>query len=215
MSEDQRTTLYLVRHGETDWNVKKIIQGSSDIPLNAIGEQQAKELGKKLRHTHFDLIFSSDLLRAKRTAELIKLERALEIQAKEVLRERNNGIFEGVSYEEYNKNFGELINKLQDMTIEQRWNTKFHPEIESDQEIYLRINPFLRELCIANPGKNILVVAHGAILRSFLAHLDQKYYDLGFENTGYVKILSDGIDFEVVEEQGLVSRNGAHWSRMK
>jgi broad specificity phosphatase PhoE len=68
-------TIYLTRHGETEWNEKKLIQGHTDIPLNTKGKKQAKLLGKQLKDIDFDVVFSSDLLRAKNSAEIIIKEK--------------------------------------------------------------------------------------------------------------------------------------------
>ena len=87
-------TIYLVRHGETDWNVKNIIQGQIDIPLNKKGENQALEIANELKDIHFDAIFSSDLSRAKRTAEIIATERKLAVVATKTLREMYFGKFQ-------------------------------------------------------------------------------------------------------------------------
>ena len=104
-------TLYIVRHGETEWNVKKIIQGNEDIPLNKKGESQAKELAKKLRHIKFDVIFSSDLIRAKRTAEIINIEKKLIVQTTKALKERYFGKYQGKSFA-VNNEMIKLINNL-------------------------------------------------------------------------------------------------------
>src|SRR3989339_1397072 len=96
--------LYLVRHGETEWNVQKIIQGHKDIPLNQKGEKQARRLAKKLVKIKFGVVFSSDLLRAKRTAEIVVLEKKIAVKTTKTLRERHFGRFEGKSWKErFNK----------------------------------------------------------------------------------------------------------------
>src|SRR3990172_8408752 len=97
------TTIYIVRHGETEWNIKGVMQGHSDSPLTKTGEKQAHQIAEELKEIHFDEIFSSDALRAKRTAEIIALERKMAVQAKTALRERNYGEFEGLPYEKYNR----------------------------------------------------------------------------------------------------------------
>lgn len=74
LMHEEYCTLYIVRHGQTDWNVRKIIQGHSDIPLNTEGQEQARVLAESLKNVHFDKIISSDLVRAKRTAEIVALE---------------------------------------------------------------------------------------------------------------------------------------------
>ena len=71
--------LYLIRHGVTDWNNEKRLQGKSDIPLNAFGELLAKETGEALRDIPFDLAYTSPLIRARRTAELVIGKRSVPI----------------------------------------------------------------------------------------------------------------------------------------
>src|SRR3989344_8043224 len=124
------TTFYLVRHGETEYNVKKIIQGQSDSPLTKKGIEEVKNVAKKLKGIKFDYVFSSDLLRAKRTAEIIALEHKLEIQTNKLLRERRFGNLEGKSNSElkWEKRFDNLTN-------EQKYTYKHSPDIESDEEI--------------------------------------------------------------------------------
>ena len=102
-------TIYLVRHGETEWNEKKLIQGHSDIPLNKKGEIQAKQLGEKLKDIHFEAVFSSDLVRAKRTAEIMVLEKKLAVITTKALRERLFGRYEGKQVTELRRILGELV----------------------------------------------------------------------------------------------------------
>lgn len=185
-------TIYLVRHGETEWNNKKLIQGHSDIPLNVKGELQSKQLGEKLKDVHFEAVFSSDLIRAKRTAEIIILEKKLAVITTNALRERMFGRFEGKNIDKLRKAFGELL------LIE-----KQDFEVESDDQILLRLNPFLREVAVAYQGKSVLVVSHGGLIRAFLDHIGfkmPKYSEKPMKNTGYLIIESDGVEFEIKEE---------------
>lgn len=87
--------LYVIRHGQTDWNVMKKMQGSVDIELNEIGIKQAYITKENLDSISIDVIFCSPLKRAKQTAEIINKGRNLEIIYDERLRERNYGEFEG------------------------------------------------------------------------------------------------------------------------
>lgn len=197
------TTFYLMRHGETEWNQQGLIQGQEDSPLTKLGLIQAKEAAQKFKSFKFDLAFSSDLLRAKRTAEIIALEHKLEVEASEMLRERRFGHLEGKP--------GQMLrdlNKLYEMlSQEERFKQKPAPDIESDQEVFTRVITFIREIAIANPGKTVLVVTHGGILRAILLHLGLMTYasSVGrrIENTAFVKLKSDGIDFFVEETEGI------------
>ncbi|HEX4923137.1 MAG TPA: histidine phosphatase family protein [Bdellovibrionales bacterium] len=91
----RRVQVFLIRHGETDWNLHRRFQGQTDIPLNKTGEAQALELGRKLLHLKPEIFLSSDLQRALRTAELANSGLGLEIHRHPGLREGNLGVMEG------------------------------------------------------------------------------------------------------------------------
>lgn len=202
MTKTAYTTIYIVRHGETDWNVAHRIQGHSDIPLNAIGEQQATQLQKTLGHISFAAVFSSDLLRAKRTAELAMLEKEIAVQTTEILRERNFGSLEGMSVDEFLR-----LEKLRsNLEKEQQLMHRLVPDMENDKELIGRIITFLREVAVGYSGKNVLIVLHGGIMRTLLAHLgftDEKHPVTKIENTAYIKLRSDGVDFFIDETKGI------------
>lgn len=199
-------TIYIVRHGETEWNAIGRIQGQKDSPLTDKGLKQAKEAAEKLKHIQFDAIFSSDLLRTRRTAEIIKLDRKLEIVTKKALQERTFGHFDGRMAEEYKKETQHLFEEYQKLSEQEQWKFKFAQEYESDEEVILRFITFLREAAVAYPNKIILIVTHGGIIRTFLAHTGfAKMSELqagSFKNAGYIKIQSDGVDFFLKEIEG-------------
>jgi broad specificity phosphatase PhoE len=203
MPKQNLTTFYIVRHGQTDWNAKKIIQGQLDIPLNETGEKQAKEVAEKFKKLKFDLAFSSDLMRAKRTAEIIGLEHKLAIETTNSLRERAFGEMEGKP----SKVFFAFRDLLIALNHEERFKKKAYENFESDEEVTTRTITFLRETAVANPGKNVLVATHGGVLRMILLHLG--YFDYKtienylFDNLSYIKLTSDGVDFFVEETSGI------------
>jgi broad specificity phosphatase PhoE len=192
-------TFYLVRHGKTDYNEKKKINGSVDVALNDIGKQQAEDLRKEFMSIHFDAIFSSDLLRAKQTAEILGKERELAIAASVLIRERNFGQLEGHPVDEL-KTLVESYRKLADEEINAH---KVDDTYESNDEMIARVLTFLRETAIAYPGKTILVVTHSSLLRTLLIHLGYvSHKDAPFRlirNAGYVKLKSDGVEFKILE----------------
>lgn len=192
-------TIYLTRHGETDWNAQKLLQGHSDIPLNGRGELQAKVLGEQFENINFEAAFSSDLIRAKRTAEIIIFEKKLAVITTKALRERLFGRFEGQHASNLRKVFDEFIN----VSIKQQKESEFD-DIENNEEIIFRLIPFIREVAVGYPGKNVLMVAHGGLIKVFLDHIGHKiptYAEKPMKNTGYIIIESDGVEFEVKEDR--------------
>ncbi len=197
-------TFYMVRHGQTEWNVQGLVQGStSDSALTDEGKRVAKELGTKFSNINFDLVYSSDQLRAKRTAEIIILEKKLAIETTELLRERSFGEFEGRPNTELNK-VKEIIEKLVDA---ERYVYKHSDAYESDEQLTNRFLTFIREVATANPGKTILLVTHGSFMRLALIKLgfgDYKSLAPGtVDNGGWVKFESDGTDFLIKEYEGI------------
>jgi broad specificity phosphatase PhoE len=184
----------------TDWNKKDLVQGHTDIPLNKEGKIQAKEAAQKLKQIKFDKIFSSDLLRASQTAEIIAEEHNLIVETTAVLRERNFGYLEGDS----NEKLREIRRLIERMEESKRFSYKHHPTMESDEEVMSRFLIFLREIAISNPGKTILVVCHGGLLRALLFQLGIiPYAGIIIKNLAHVKLESDGVEFFVKETFGI------------
>lgn len=200
------TTFYIVRHGETDWNIVRRIQGHTDNDINKTGELQAAKAAHNLSGIHIDLVYSSDLLRARRTAEIIVAERKLAVHTTQALRERLYGEFEGKLYDEVDA-FYQKIMRAAD-TNEEKQVRREHG-VEGDDEMMGRLITFIREVAVANPGKTVLMVSHGGIMRALLVHLG--CYDkatatrVKIQNTGHIKLESDGVDFFVKDQVGVTA----------
>ncbi|HVZ58306.1 MAG TPA: histidine phosphatase family protein [Patescibacteria group bacterium] len=195
--------IYIVRHGETDWNTQGIIQGQLDTPLNRQGEQQARDVGEMLQGITFDAVFSSDLVRAKRTAEIIALERKLEVKTTQLLREQHFGRFQGRPRQEFLK----LFVHWNELSEAEKFSYTVADE-ESNEQAVSRMLTFLREASLANIGKTILVVAHGALMRYLLIKLGEATFSQPkfMKNAGYIKLHSDGIEFFVDQIVGVEER---------
>ncbi|MHB8848117.1 MAG: histidine phosphatase family protein [Burkholderiales bacterium] len=94
------TRICFIRHGETDWNLSKRIQGQIDIPLNDTGHTQALAMAGNAAHYEFSAIYSSDLGRACATAQAVAAQCGLEVRTLPQLRERHYGIFQGITADE-------------------------------------------------------------------------------------------------------------------
>ncbi len=164
--------LYLIRHGETDWNTVKRLQGATDIALNERGEAAAYESAEGMKDIHIDMIFSSPLKRAYRTAEIIRRERAIPIIVDERIREICFGDYEG------------LVSKSEGYSIPDP-DFKFFftktdcyktpPNGEPIESLLKRTGEFLEELKVRDDlqDKNILISSHGAAVRALLSNIEQ------------------------------------------
>lgn len=146
-------SLYFTRHGETDYNLAYLIQGSLDISLNETGFKQAKELAKKLKDKKFSSIYVSPLLRARQTANEIAKVLGMELKIDNRLREENYGLMEGTSrhLEAYKK---------------QRERFAYcYPKGESYLKVAARVYSFLDEIKEEATKNDVLIVAHGGMSR--------------------------------------------------
>lgn len=163
------TTIYLIRHGETDWNTLHRLQGHRDIPLNETGKQQAESLYHFLKEAQikFDAILSSSLKRAYQTAE-IALDLSLnDIVLLESLRERNYGIYEGEFWRDLAKkdaNGKERLN-LREPTAD-------IPQGENISIFATRILESFKEIAATYPNKKIAVFTHGGVIDIVWRHLN-------------------------------------------
>lgn len=201
---------YIVRHGESEANDQGFIAGHLDSPLTSLGEKQAIERAKEFSHIQFGDVFASDLLRAHKTAELLTKEHQLIVKTTERIRERSYGKFEGTPYDLYNAALSELVKEYEELLEEQKLSHRLGGEIESEQELFERLQLFLRELSVAHPGKNILVVCHGGIMREFLLRMGIGERltppTLAVKNLGYVVVDSDGTEFIIKKIEGVEER---------
>jgi len=194
-------TFYIVRHGETEWNIIGKVQGQKDSSLTSNGIVQAQKAAGRFKKTSFDKVFSSDLLRAKRTAEIIALEHKLAVKTNELLRERSFGRFEGRAFKRILSELRGQFEKRELLAGKKRASFRLHKEIENDEELVARFITFLRETAVAYSNKKILVVTHGGVMRTFLIHLGfaghRELQARSISNTGYIIVESDGIEFNL------------------
>ena len=151
------TTLLLVRHGETDWNRTGRWQGHSNTPLNELGRQQARELAESLGGV--DVVYSSDLDRARETAEILAERLGADVQFDPRLRERSFGAWEGLTSAEIEERFGEA---------HRRWQAgegAGADDAEPFDAFGQRVNSFLADVLRRHPDETVLVIGHGGSIR--------------------------------------------------
>lgn len=157
------TEILLIRHGETSWNAVKRLQGHLDIPLNVEGERQAAALGKALRDEPLDAVFSSDLLRARQTAQAIVASRGMEVQIDVGLRERCYGAFEGMRHAEIRECYPEAYRVWQARDLDARIPPG-ERAAETLREFSARVVDAITRIVSACSYRHIALVAHGGVL---------------------------------------------------
>jgi len=162
--QEQQTTVLLVRHGETEWNVQHRIQGQGDSALTEAGERQAELLGDRLAGTHIDAVYSSDLTRALRTAEAIAERHALRPILDRGLRERGFGRWEGLTLDQAREDDAEALDMWQNDLENFR-----PPGAESSNDMRRRACDALQRILADCPGKRIVIVSHSGPVRQMLA----------------------------------------------
>ena len=155
--------LYLVRHGETDWNAAQRFQGQTDIPLNETGCRQASVLGNRLSREHIDVIYASDLQRAHETARLIAKHHSCKIHADLRLRELGFGTWEGQTYDEIKKNTPSALAAWEADIL-----TTAPPNGETLQQLTARVGSMLSDLRVQHANQTLLIVAHGGPMQVLL-----------------------------------------------
>jgi probable phosphoglycerate mutase len=161
----EQRILFLFRHGETDWNRDGRLQGHTDVPLNDTGIGQARRLGEKLRPHRLETVVSSDLARARTTAEIVADALGISLWTDRGLRETNVGAAEGLLWAEAKTRFGEGLTE--------RWysdgDTAF-PGGETGLATRTRGLEALRRFALAYPYRRIGVSTHGAMVRQLMKH---------------------------------------------
>ncbi|MBQ9608639.1 MAG: histidine phosphatase family protein [Lachnospiraceae bacterium] len=161
--------IYIVRHGETDWNKLKRLQGSVDIELNEYGRELARKTGEALMDTPIDIIYSSPLKRAYETAELIRNNRDIDIITDDRIREISFGHFEGM-------NFSELI-KDERLSFKHFFKKPdlYVPtdDAESFEHLIERAGNFMQEVIepLEDTYERVMIVAHGAINKGIMSYI--------------------------------------------
>ena len=153
------TRLCIVRHGETAWNAEHRVQGQLDIPLNDIGMKQAQAVGAALQGEHFDVIYSSDLVRARQTAAPIAGSLALPVSLDMALRERHYGIFERLTYAEVKTRYPEDYARFEAREPDYAFRTG-----ESLKDFSARSIAVVSKIVQSHLDESILVFTHGGVL---------------------------------------------------
>lgn len=161
-----KTKVFLVRHGETEWNLSGRWQGHLDAPLTERGEDQARCLGERLQKETFDACFVSDLGRAVKTSEIAGAPSALVFERDERIRERDLGVIQGMTT-------AEMLDSCPDVYHSFRNDGPDYvlPEGESFRQFQQRCIDALEDFASRHPGGRLLVISHGGVLGAIFRHV--------------------------------------------
>jgi broad specificity phosphatase PhoE len=179
--------LMLVRHGESEWNAQRRFQGQSDVPLSALGRLQAQLVAERLAGVKIDAVYASDLVRAWETAAAIAAQGNLEVISEPRLRELKFGVFEGLTFEEAEAHYPEMV---------AAWLDDFNRPPDGAETIDLfnaRVVSLLDDLKAKHDEQVVLLVGHGGslseILRVVMGLSREKRWYLEMENTSLTEVL--------------------------
>lgn len=175
-------TFYIVRHGQTNWNILGKTQGHGNSDLTESGENQAKQLAESLVSRNIDKVYTSDLGRAVQTAGIIGNKLGIEVEKTDGLREMGFGVWEGLLIKEIQKDYAETYNT---------WRNEPHmvniPGGETLHIIKDRVDRFIQEINEKYTDKHIVLVTHSITLRvmllSFLNSSMENIYRIKQDNT--------------------------------
>lgn len=196
------TEILLIRHGETEWNVGKRLQGHTDVALNNEGRRQAAALGRFLLDEPLDAIYSSDLLRAYDTAQAVAIPRGMQVQSEQGLRERCFGAFEGLNHPEIKEKFPEDYAAWQRRDIDARYPDG-ERRAETLREFAARAVDCIARLASQPGNRKIAVFTHGGVLDSVYRRVKNMGYehprDFDVLNASINRVSFDGQSFDILK----------------
>jgi probable phosphoglycerate mutase len=161
----KETEIILIRHGETEWNSQQRMQGHSNSDLSAEGRGQIQALGKWMKYVSFDHIYSSDTLRAMQTAKAITQYTGHTLHLDKRIREKNLGVFEGLTSNEAKERFPDVYN-----LFKTAGRNYVIDKGESTQQLLDRSLEFIEEIRLRHPDQRVVMVTHGGVVRVLMKY---------------------------------------------
>ena len=192
-----KTSLCLVRHGETAWNAEGRVQGQLDIPLSPVGFAQARAVAAVLGHERFDAIHCSDLIRVQQTAQPTAALLRKDLILSRALRERHYGEFQNMTYAEAKERLPQDYARFRARDPDFAFRTG-----ESLKQFNERTLQFFKKLIQSNEGKALLVFTHGGVLEVIYRHATGRGLstprDFEIPNAALNRIEVDGAEWRVL-----------------
>jgi probable phosphoglycerate mutase len=190
------TWLHITRHGQTDGNLEKRVQGQGDTPLNATGLSQAVQLAAFFNVQPVDAVFSSDLPRARQTAEILHTALKIPVSYHPELRARRMGDYENRTHAELEAAEPENFKRL-------KHDPAFTPPGggESTDDLRARALPFVQMLAIENPGKRLVILSHHKVCQLLIAELAGTGKMIPVPNARPATVLFEDGRFRLMDEE--------------
>lgn len=182
------TKLFLIRHGQSEWNKLNMIQGQQDISLTDLGKKQALSLGNRLINQDIDIIYTSDLSRAYTTAKIISDVIKKPLISSRDIREINFGPWEGLSIQEIREKYEDEYS----IWLKEPHKLNIHGA-ETLSTLRDRATKYVESIANENKGKNIAIVSHGALLKTLILGL------LDIELSHYKNISLNNVSLSIIE----------------
>lgn len=165
---DGKTTIYLIRHGVTDFNQARKFQGSSDIPLNEAGRAQAAKLSKRILESDIkvDKVYVSKLIRTRQTIQPLLDDLGIDAEEIDGIEEINAGDMEGVEFNALVEQYPAIMKKYSESPYEVDM-----PSGETGAEVYKRGSTAFEEIVKEHPGETVLVISHGFLIQLLLGYI--------------------------------------------
>jgi broad specificity phosphatase PhoE len=163
------TTIYLTRHGQTEWNVQHRMQGHMDSELTALGVQQAEWLNRGMHAVKLDVIYASPSPRALRTAEIIRGERDIPLRTSEAFKEIGVGVWEGLDSAVLETQYPEQHLHF--------WQDPEQFKVEGSETfvgVQTRALEMLQDILVNHQGETILIVTHSVVIKLLMAHFEER-----------------------------------------
>jgi len=208
MSMNRRTIIYVVRHGQAELNAKYTIGGTFEPNLlTAEGKKQAMELAKNIENIKVDKIYSSDLSRARQTAEIIASKKGMAIEINKLLRERSWGSLQNKTFEKAKRMYPEAFEKEAKIQGQEAFKFRYVNDMESLEEAVSRFKRFLEIVASKQTGKIVLAVSHFDIIVGYLVDLGlgsyQELMNAKFNHAGYYTLIYRNGELKIGEIIGL------------
>ncbi|TXC85653.1 histidine phosphatase family protein [Metabacillus litoralis] len=168
LNNEKKVTLYFIRHGETQYNVEKRMQGFCDSPLTEKGILQARSVGKGLTDIHFEAAYASDSQRVLDTAKYAIGDRDIPLSVDTRLKEMNFGVFESLLPQEISEQYGNALETLFSLELDAS-----APEGESYSQLFARTEQAVEEIVKKHESKggNVLIFSHGVTIGNYIIQL--------------------------------------------